>query len=112
MLCPIPTPDMRTPLNEDIQSWPETWQAAYRSLEQIIAPNQLQTWIHPLKFIDVQPSETGLKARIVAPHPFSANWVRDNYKKHIETALTQVTGSHVELELLIQDQPADRREPY
>src|SRR6185437_6688632 len=112
MLCPFVTPTMRTSFQADTQSWPETWQAAYRLLEQAIVPNQLQMWIQPLRFLELVPTDRGLRARFATPHPFSAGWVRDHHQKQIELALSQVTGAQVELEIIIQEDASDRRDVY
>jgi chromosomal replication initiator protein len=103
---------MRTSLETDKSTWPETWQAAYRILEQTIAPHQLQVWIQHLQFADLQTVDGGMKAKIVAPNDFSANWVRDHHRANIEAALTQVTGVRVELQISVSDSPEQKYEPY
>jgi chromosomal replication initiator protein len=103
-----------TPSQSETQSWPEIWQATYRILEQNVVSNQLQAWIQPLRFIETETSEAGLKVRMAAPNDFSAQWVRDQYRKSIEQALTQVTGLNCELLLTVQEsiaQPSDHYEP-
>src|SRR3954462_5391235 len=87
-----PSPNMRTPLNIDSSQWPEIWQAAYRILEQSIAPNQLRAWIQPLEMVKSEQIEGGLRVHFAAANDFSAQWVRDHYRKAMETAFAQVTG--------------------
>jgi chromosomal replication initiator protein len=112
MLSTVSTQIMRTSLETDKSSWPETWQAAYRVLEQSIAPHQLQTWIQPLSFIELQPTDKGMRAKVMAPNDFSGNWVRDHYRAQIEAALTQVIGVAVELQMSVYDGPEQKFEPY
>jgi chromosomal replication initiator protein len=94
---------MRTTLNIDTQEWPELWQAAYRILEQTVVPGQLQAWIQPLELVNTERSEGGLKVHLAAANDFSANWVRDYYRKAIEDAFAQVTGSSCELILTVKE---------
>ncbi|MFL5812651.1 MAG: chromosomal replication initiator protein DnaA [Bdellovibrionia bacterium] len=96
---------MRSGLSEvsDISKWPEIWQAAYHMLEQSIVLNQLQAWIQPLEMIGTESAENGLRIRLAAPNDFSAQWVRDHYKRPIETAFAQVTGSSCEVVLTVKE---------
>lgn len=85
----------------DTKDWPELWQAVYRILENNIVESQLQAWIQPLEMVGTEPHERGqgLKISFSAPNDFSAQWVRDHYKKAIETAFGQVTGEVCEVTL-------------
>lgn len=96
---------MRSGLSDapEISEWPEIWQAAYHMLEQSIVPNQLQAWIQPLEMVSTESGDTGLRIRLAAPNDFSANWVRDHYKKTIETAFSQITGSSCEIVLSVKE---------
>lgn len=87
----------------NMQEWPELWQAAYRILEQSAVPTLLQVWIQPLKLVATEPTEHGLRIRMVAPNDFSANWVRDNYKSKMETIFGQLTGKPCELALTVSE---------
>jgi chromosomal replication initiator protein len=99
---------MRTTFSFDPNTRPELWQAVYRLLEQSIVPNALQTWIQPLELTNVEQTDGGLRVHLAAPADFSAQWVRDHYRKAIETALAQVTGEQCELMLFarLEDRPA------
>jgi chromosomal replication initiator protein len=96
---------MRTSLRVETNDWPELWQAAYRLVEQTVAPQQLQTWIQPLKLVEIEPvaDSAGLRVRMLAPNDFSAQWVRDQYKKPIETAFSQIAGAPCELSLEVAE---------
>lgn len=72
-------------------------------LEQSIIQNQLQTWILPLEMVSTENSAGGLKIKLAAPNEFSANWVRDNYKRTIESAFGRVTGAPCELVLSVKE---------
>src|SRR5947209_1743299 len=96
---------MRTSFSADPQNWPEVWRAAYRLLESSVVPNQLQAWIQPLELIETQQTEEGVKVRIAAPNDFSAQWVRDHYRRPIEAAFGQVTGAACELVLVVREKP-------
>lgn len=94
---------MRTTLETDIKEWPELWQAAYRLLEQSIVPQQLLTWIQPLELLATEASDGKIRVKIAAPNDFSAQWVRDHYRKEIETAFMQVTGASCEVAISVKD---------
>ncbi|MCM2324174.1 MAG: chromosomal replication initiator protein DnaA [Oligoflexia bacterium] len=79
------------------------WKAAYRLLEQSIVPNQMQAWIQPLELMDSQLKENVLKIRLAAPNDFSAQWVRDHYRRTIETAFAQIMGTPCELQLVVKE---------
>jgi len=98
---------MRTSLNIDTRQWPELWQAAYKQLEQEVVPSKLQTWIQPLELVNTEPSGVpggGLKINLAAPNEFSAQWIRDNYKKILESAFSQVTGASCEVQISVKEQ--------
>lgn len=101
-----------TPSATETQSWPEIWQATYRILEQTVVPNQLQAWIQPLRFIETESAENGLKVRMAAENDFSLKWVRDHYSRTIELALSQVTGRNCELLLMVQESANPALSPY
>ncbi len=87
-----------------MHEWPEIWQAAYRTLEQVVVSNQLQAWIQPLQLIGSETVEGRLKVRLGAPNDFSAQWVRDHHKGQIEAAFAQVTGTPCDISLLVSDE--------
>lgn len=77
----------------------ELWEAAYRIISTQILPNQLRTWIQPLKLIETEDVGTATIVRIEAANDFSAQWVRDNFKVAIESALGQVAGKSCQLQV-------------
>jgi len=89
---------MRTTLEVDSSQWPALWQAVYRVLEQAIVPTQLRAWIQPLQFLKTENTASGkITVYFEAPNDFSVHWIRDYYKKNIESAFTQVTGKQCEI---------------
>lgn len=90
---------MRVVSTIDSSHWPEIWQSAYRLLEQNLASNTLQMWIKPLEFVGTEKSDQGYKVFFAAEHQFTANWVRDHYKREIEQAFSTVLGTHCELQV-------------
>ena len=81
----------------------DVWQAVCRLLEQTALPNQFKSWIQPLDFISAQ-TEGGIKRiHLSAPNDFSAQWVRDHYRKSIETGLAQVLGTSCEIVLEVRE---------
>src|SRR5262245_28744641 len=102
--------DMRTTFSTDTSQWPELWQAVVRILEQAIVPNQIQAWIHPLKLLDSVTDGQTLRVRIGAPNDFTANWLRDYYKKTFESAFEQTVGTPCEITVVV-DQGASQPDP-
>jgi chromosomal replication initiator protein len=92
---------MRTTLSTDTSQWPELWQAVVRVLEQTIVPNQIQAWIHPLKLLDSVSDGRVLKVRIGAPNDFTADWVRDHFRKSFEGAFAQTVGTPCEITVVV-----------
>jgi chromosomal replication initiator protein len=101
---------MRTTLSTDTSQWPELWQAVVRILEQTIVPNQIQAWIHPLRLLDSVSDGQTLRVRIGAPNDFTANWVRDYYKKTFESAFEQTVGTPCEISVVV-DETAVQADP-
>src|SRR5258707_1147358 len=89
--------------NFDATQWPELWQSAYRLLEQSIAPNQLRAWILPLELMGAEPFENKIRVRFSAINDFSAQWLRDYYRKSIESAISQVSGGPCEVMFQVQE---------
>src|SRR4051794_31482365 len=90
-----------------MKEWPELWQAAYRSLEQSIVPNQLQAWIQLLEMDGTENVDNRVRVRMIAPNDFIAGWVRDHYRRAIEEAFSQVTGMASELVLIVREGEGD-----
>lgn len=95
---------MRTSLEIDPSHWPEIWQAAYRLLEQSVVSNQLRAWIQPLELTHTEKTDSGLRIHFKAPNDFSAQWVRDHYRKVMDSAFSQVTGSPCEVVFSVSEQ--------
>jgi chromosomal replication initiator protein len=100
-------------LSTDTSQWSELWQAVVRTLEQTIVPSQIQAWVHPLKLMDSVADGRGCKVRIAAPNDFTANWVRDHYRKAFEEAFAQVIGTPCEINVMVDSEtPQPGRESF
>ncbi len=66
-------------------------------MEQFVAPNQLRAWIQPLRLDRAEPTAEGMRIKMIAPNDFSANWVRDQYKRALEDSFSQVMGARCEI---------------
>lgn len=86
------------------KEWPEIWQAAYRVLEQSIIPNQLERWIRPLELLGTEANEGGgLIVRLAAPNDFSAQWVRERFKRQLDEAFSKVTGTNCSISIGVSE---------
>ncbi len=82
----------------------ELWAAILRQLEQQVVSHQMQTWIAPLKCLEINEEATTLVLRVTVPNDFSSQWVKDHYKKQIETHAEQLTGRECVLSLEVQQE--------
>jgi len=62
------------------------WSACLKELEHSLPPQQLTSWVLPLKAIE-QPEL--YKLQLIAPNDFALQWVRDKLWEHIQDALTR-----------------------
>jgi chromosomal replication initiator protein len=62
------------------------WSACLKELEHSLPPQQLTSWVLPLKAIE-QPELH--KLQLIAPNDFALQWVRDKLWEHIQDALTR-----------------------
>jgi len=79
----------------EARQWADLWSSVVRVLEDSPAKNHIH-WIQPLRIEEISTTPSGLKARISSINDFSADWVRDNLRKKIEEAFSQVTGNNCE----------------
>jgi chromosomal replication initiator protein len=89
--------------NRWASQWKEIWPAVCKILEDYIVSNQLHAWIFPLELGEVEDQDHRLRIRLVAPNDFSKNWVLDQHKKVMESALGQVTGQACDLEVVVNE---------
>ncbi len=92
---------MNSPLHLNTEQWPELWQATCRTLEDSIVSTQIDAWIQPLELVLIEQIDQGIKAHLLAPNDFSAQWVRDHFQKTIEEAFAQVSGYTCSLHLSV-----------
>ena len=60
----------------------------------------------------IPTDDSPTRVRLLAPNEFSAQWVRDNHRRAIEAALTQVTGSPCEIVLAVSESESSNLAPY
>ena len=87
------------PIDSEITTpnWPETYQGAFRLLEQSIGPHQLKAWIQPLEIAKTELQQNGShRIEFLAKNDFSAFWVRDHFKHSVDAAFSQILGTPVE----------------
>lgn len=61
------------------------WQRCTEHLEQVLSPQQYNTWIRPLQII-----EEPLILKLLAPNRFVLDWVRNNYLDTIQNHLNML----------------------
>lgn len=63
------------------------WSACLEHLEHSISPQQLNTWVRPLKAVE-KPDQR--KLQLLAPNDFVLEWVRDKLWEHLIDAFNRV----------------------
>ncbi|MCU7921308.1 MAG: chromosomal replication initiator protein DnaA [Candidatus Thiodiazotropha sp. (ex Dulcina madagascariensis)] len=81
--------DLTQPLSQPTRRcWRENlnlWQRCTEHLEQVLSPQQYNTWIRPLQII-----EEPLILKLLAPNRFVLDWVRNNYLDTIQNHLNML----------------------
>lgn len=74
--------------------WDELWSTVFHILDkdESITKQQIMLWIEPLRLLKVSENEQSYEVLLGAQNDFSAQWVRDHYLNHLETAFAQVNG--------------------
>ncbi|MCU7904769.1 MAG: chromosomal replication initiator protein DnaA [Candidatus Thiodiazotropha sp. (ex Epidulcina cf. delphinae)] len=65
------------------------WQRCIEHLEQVLSPQQYNTWIRPLQII-----EEPLILKLLAPNRFVLDWVRNNYLDTIQNHLNMLCNGN------------------
>ncbi len=63
----------------------DLWQRCSEHLEQVLSPQQYNTWIRPLQVI-----EEHQHIKLLAPNRFVLDWVKNNYLESIQHHLEQI----------------------
>ncbi|MEJ2610985.1 MAG: chromosomal replication initiator protein DnaA [Candidatus Thiodiazotropha sp.] len=63
----------------------DLWQRCSEHLEQVLSPQQYNTWIRPLQVI-----EEHQRIKLLAPNRFVLDWVKNNYLESIQHHIDQI----------------------
>jgi chromosomal replication initiator protein len=78
----------------------DLWQRCSERLAAELPEQQFNTWIRPLPPADVASGEDGaLVASVRVPNRFKLDWIRSQYAARIESALSDLAGRPVRLDL-------------
>jgi chromosomal replication initiator protein len=81
---------------------PDLWSRGCERLAAELPEQQFNTWIRPLAPPLVQDEgASGLVVCLRVPNRFKLDWIRSQYAGRIETALAEVAGQTVKLELTL-----------
>ena len=92
---------------------PDLWHSACERLAAELTEQQFNTWIRPLPPAHVHDDASGgMLASVVVPNRFKLDWIRTQYASRIESALSELAGMPVRLDLtLAARETAPRSEP-
>jgi chromosomal replication initiator protein len=65
----------------------DLWHRCTEHLEQVLSPQQYNTWIRPLQIIE-EPQQL----KLLAPNRFVLDWVRNHYLETIQNHIAQICG--------------------
>ncbi|MCK6425450.1 MAG: chromosomal replication initiator protein DnaA [Burkholderiaceae bacterium] len=77
----------------------DLWERGCERLAAELPEQQFNTWIKPLPPAEVSPADDGLRVGLRVPNRFKLDWIRAQYGARIESALTELAGQPVRLEL-------------
>ena len=80
----------------------DLWQRGCERLAAELPDQQFNTWIRPLPEAEVADlGDAGATVTIRVPNRFKLDWIRTQYAGRIETALTELAGKPVRLDLTL-----------
>ncbi|MBL8328037.1 MAG: chromosomal replication initiator protein DnaA [Rubrivivax sp.] len=90
----------------------DLWARGCERLAAELPEQQFNTWIRPLAPPQVDDAgDSGLAVCLRVPNRFKLDWIRSQYAGRIETALAEVSGQPVRLELMLAPREAPVRPP-
>ena len=80
----------------------DLWQRGCERLAAELPDQQFNTWIRPLPDAEVADlGDAGATVTIRVPNRFKLDWIRTQYAGRIETALSELAGKPVRLDILL-----------
>jgi chromosomal replication initiator protein len=79
----------------------DLWQRGCERLAGELPEHQFNTWIRPLPSPELKGDGDGLAVVLRVPNRFKLDWIRSQYGRRIEGALTDIAGRPVRLELAL-----------
>ncbi|PXW99467.1 chromosomal replication initiator protein DnaA [Sphaerotilus hippei] len=79
--------------------YPDLWERGCERLAAELPEQQFNTWIRPLPPAEISSSADGVLVGLRVPNRFKLDWIRAQYSARIETALSEIAGISVRLEL-------------
>lgn len=75
------------------------WLEAQSNIEKVLTPQTFDTWIKPLKFLEIDNNIIILEV----PNKFIKEWVKERYLPLIQEAVTSLTDTKFQLEFKINE---------
>jgi len=87
----------------------DLWERGCERLAAELPEQQYNTWIRPLPPAEVTPAGDGLRVGLRVPNRFKLDWIRMQYGARIESALSELAGQPVRLELSLLPREPEQR---
>jgi len=88
----------------------DLWQRGCERLAAELPDQQFNTWIRPLPEAEVADlGDAGATVTIRVPNRFKLDWIRTQYAGRIETALSELAGKPVRLDILLSPREGGAR---
>ena len=84
----------------------DLWQQGCERLATELPEQQFNTWIRPLPPAEITEQGDSLVAGVRVPNRFKLDWIRNQYGQRIESALSELAGRPVRLELMVSPREA------
>jgi chromosomal replication initiator protein len=84
----------------------DLWQRGCERLAAELPEQQYNTWIRPLPPADIAEQGQTVVVGLRVPNRFKLDWIRNQYGRRIESALSELAGRPVRLELSLQPRAA------
>ncbi len=90
----------------------DLWQRGCERLAAELPDQQFNTWIRPLPDAEVADlGDAGATVTLRVPNRFKLDWIRTQYAGRIETALTEIAGKPVRLDITLATRDTPSKPP-